>query len=71
MKGWTIQWLPHPGIHPINSHQTQILLYMPARFCGKDPDMAVAYEVMPVLANTEVDATRQLLDKTQGPQWKS
>ena len=21
-KGWTIQRLPHPGIHPIISHQT-------------------------------------------------
>jgi hypothetical protein len=31
-KGWTIQRLPHPGIHPIISHQTQILLNMPARF---------------------------------------
>jgi hypothetical protein len=29
----TIQRLPHPRIHPINSHQTQILLHMPARFC--------------------------------------
>jgi hypothetical protein len=32
-KGWTIQRLPHPGIHPIISHQTQALLHMPARFC--------------------------------------
>jgi hypothetical protein len=32
-KGWTIQRLPHPGIHPIISHQTQILLHMPERFC--------------------------------------
>ena len=29
----TIQRLPHPGIHPIYSHQTQTLLHMPARFC--------------------------------------
>jgi hypothetical protein len=27
MKGWTIQRLPHPGIHPIISHQTQTLLH--------------------------------------------
>ena len=33
MKGWTIQRLPHLGIHPIISHQTQTLLHMPARFC--------------------------------------
>ena len=32
-KGWTIQRLPHPGIHAIISHQTQTLLHMPARFC--------------------------------------
>jgi hypothetical protein len=24
MKGWTIQRLPHPGIHPIIGHQTNI-----------------------------------------------
>jgi hypothetical protein len=29
----TIHRLPHPGIHPINNHQTQTLLHMPARFC--------------------------------------
>jgi hypothetical protein len=33
MKGWTIQRLPHPGVHPIISHQMQTLLHMPARFC--------------------------------------
>jgi hypothetical protein len=32
-KGWTIQRLPHPGIHPIISHQMQTLLHTPARFC--------------------------------------
>jgi hypothetical protein len=32
-KGWTIQRLSHPGIHPIISHQTQTLLHMPQRFC--------------------------------------
>jgi hypothetical protein len=26
MKGWTIQRLPHPGIHPIISHQSHTLL---------------------------------------------
>jgi hypothetical protein len=31
--GRTIQRLPHLGIHPINSHQTQTLLHMLARFC--------------------------------------
>jgi hypothetical protein len=25
----SIQRLPHPGIHPINNHQTQTLLHIP------------------------------------------
>jgi hypothetical protein len=32
-EGRTIQRLSHSGIHPINNHQIQILLHMPARFC--------------------------------------
>jgi hypothetical protein len=36
-KGWTIQRQPHPGVHHIISQQTQTLLPMTARFCGKDP----------------------------------
>jgi hypothetical protein len=32
-KEWTIQILPHLGIHPIISHQTQTLLHMTERFC--------------------------------------
>ena len=27
-KGWIIQRLPHLGVHPIISHQTQTLLHM-------------------------------------------
>jgi hypothetical protein len=32
-KGWTIQRRPNLEIHPIISHQMQILLHMSARFC--------------------------------------
>jgi hypothetical protein len=32
-KGWTIQRLPQPWIHPIISHQMQTILNMPTRFC--------------------------------------
>jgi hypothetical protein len=32
-KGRTIQRLSHTDIHPINYHQTQTLLHMPASFC--------------------------------------
>jgi hypothetical protein len=33
MKRWTIQRLPYLGIHPIVSHQKQILLHKPVIFC--------------------------------------
>jgi hypothetical protein len=46
MKGWTIQRLPHLGIHPIISHQTQTLLHMPERFCWRDPVIAVSYDAV-------------------------
>jgi hypothetical protein len=48
LKGWTIQRLPHPGIHPVISHQTQTLLRMPERFCRRDPVIAVSYEAVAV-----------------------
>ena len=44
MKGWTIQRLPHPGIHPIISLQTLTPLHTLARFCWKDLDRAVSCE---------------------------
>jgi hypothetical protein len=47
-KGWIIQRLPHPEIHPMISHQTQTPLHMPARFYWRNPDKAVSCEAMPV-----------------------
>jgi hypothetical protein len=47
-KEWTIQRLYHPGVHSIISQQTQTLLHTPARFCWKDPDIAVSCEALPV-----------------------
>jgi hypothetical protein len=32
-EGKAIQTLPHLGIHPIYSHQTRILLWMPGSTC--------------------------------------
>jgi hypothetical protein len=32
-EGMTIQGLSHLGIHPINNHQNQTLLWMPTRAC--------------------------------------
>jgi hypothetical protein len=48
MEWRTVQRLPHLGIHPIISHQTQTLLHLPARFCWQDPDIAISCEAMPV-----------------------
>jgi hypothetical protein len=41
-EGRNILRLPHPGIHPINRHQPQTLSHMPARFCWRDPGIAVS-----------------------------
>jgi hypothetical protein len=32
-EGKAIQRLPHLGIHPVNNHQTQTLLWMPTSAC--------------------------------------
>jgi hypothetical protein len=34
-EGMTIQRLPHLGIHTINNHQTQTLLWMPTMLAGR------------------------------------
>ena len=41
MKGWTIQRLPHPGIHPIISFQMLTPLHTLTSLCCKDGDIAV------------------------------
>jgi hypothetical protein len=48
MEERTIQRLPNLGIHPINSHQTQTLLHMSAKFFWQDPDIALSCEAMTV-----------------------
>ena len=45
-KWWTIQRLSQPGIHPIISFQMLTPLHTLARFCWKDPDIAVSCEAM-------------------------
>ena len=46
-EGRIIQRLPHLGIHPIISLQMLTPLHTLARFCWKDPDIAVSCETMP------------------------
>ena len=67
MKGWTIQRLPHPGIHPIFSHQTQTLLHIPARFCWKDPNIAVFCEAMPVPGKYRSGCSQSSIRWNTGP----
>jgi hypothetical protein len=67
MKGETTQRLPHPGIHPIISHQTQTLLHMPARFCGRDPGIAVLYEAMPVPGKYKSGCSQSSIRWNTGP----
>jgi hypothetical protein len=43
-----IQRLPHLGIHPINNHQNQTLLWIPTRASWQEPDIAVSQEALPV-----------------------
>ena len=66
-KGWTIQRLPHPGIHPIISHQTQTLLHMPARFQLEDPDISVSCEAMPVPGKYRSGCSQSSIRWNTGP----
>jgi hypothetical protein len=43
-KGKVIQWLSHLVIHPIYSHETQTLLWMPSAL----PDIALSWKVVAV-----------------------
>ena len=67
MKGWTIQRLPYLGIHPIISHQTQTVLHMPARFCSKDPDIAVSCEAIPVPDKYRCGCSQSSIGWNTGP----
>jgi hypothetical protein len=44
----TIQRLSHLGIHPINKHQNQTLLWMPTRHCWQEPDIAISWVALTV-----------------------
>jgi hypothetical protein len=66
-KGWTIQRLPHLGVHLIISHQTQTLLHMPARFCRKDPDIAVSCEALPVPGKHRSGCSQSSIGWNTGP----
>jgi hypothetical protein len=66
-KGWTIQRLPYPGIHPIISHQMQKLLHMPARFWRKEPDISISCEAMPVPGKYRSGCSQSSIGWNTGP----
>jgi hypothetical protein len=41
-EGKTVHRLPHLRIHPICSHQTQTLLWIPTSACWQEPDIVVS-----------------------------
>jgi hypothetical protein len=68
MERMTIQRLPHPGIHPIDHHQTQIL-----GRCQQEPAYRNLIYLSPVrlcqfIANTEVGAHNHPLEGAHGSQ---
>jgi hypothetical protein len=69
-KGWIIQRLPHPGVNPMISHQTQTLLHMPAGFCQKDLDIAVWCEAMPVPCKYRSGCSQSSIGWNTGPLMK-
>jgi hypothetical protein len=66
-EGRTIQRLPHPGIHNINSYQMQTLLHMPARFCWYDSDIAVSCEAMSVPGKYRSGCSQSFTGWNAGP----
>ena len=70
MEGRTIQRLFHPRIQPINIHQTQTLLHMPAIFCWQDPDIAISCEAMPVPGKYRSRCSQSPIGWNTGPQWR-
>jgi hypothetical protein len=57
-----IQRLLYLGIHPIYSHQTQTLLWVPTSACQQEPDKLSPERFCQCLTNTEVDAHSHPLD---------
>ena len=66
-KGWNIQRMPHPGIHPIISHQTQTPFYTPARFSWKDHGIAASCEAMPVPGKHRSGYSQSAIGWNTGP----
>ena len=69
-EGMTIQRLPHLGIHPINNHQTQTLLWMPTGACWQEPDIAVSWEALPVPGKYRSGCSQPSIGRSTGSPMK-
>jgi len=69
-EGRIIERLPRPRIHPINNHQTQTLLHMPARFCWQDPDIALSCETIAVFGKYRNGCSQSSFGWNTGPTMK-
>ena len=65
MEEMTIQRLPHMGIHPINKHQTQTLLWIPKELSDRSLIQLSSERLYQCLTNKEVDAHSHPLDAAQ------
>jgi hypothetical protein len=61
-EGMTIQRLPYLGIHPINNHQTQTLLWMSTELADRSLIKLSPERLCQCLTNTEMDAHSHPLD---------
>ena len=66
-EGMTILKLPDLWIHPINNHQTQILLQMPTRFCLQEPNTAESREALPVPGKYRNGCSQSSIEWNTGP----
>jgi hypothetical protein len=69
-KGKTIQWLPHWGICPIYSYQTQTLLWMQTSACWEDSDIVISWETLPVPDKYRSGCSQQTIGLSTGSPMK-
>ena len=70
MKGWTMERLPYPGIHPIISIQTLTPLHTLASFYRKDPDVAVSCETTQGPSKHITGGSQSAIEWITGPPMK-
>jgi hypothetical protein len=70
-EGKAIQRLPHREIHPIYSHQTQTLLWMPRSACCQEPVISVSWEDLPEPDKYRSGCSQPTIGLSTGSQWRS